>query len=74
MERVVDDGKAKKFRRDGMGFDVVELGEDRDKEVEVRAVIGGTLYQSHPPPKQRRWDERHGGRGRVWRFRGSRER
>ncbi len=36
---VVGDGKAKKFRRDGMGFDVVELGEDRDKEVEVRAVV-----------------------------------
>ena len=36
---VVCDGKAKIFRRDGMGFDVVELGKDRDKEVEVRAVV-----------------------------------
>ena len=32
-------GEAKKFRGDGMGFDVVELGKDRDKEVEVRAVV-----------------------------------
>ncbi len=35
----MNDGKAKKFRRDRMGFDVEELGEDRDKEVEVRAVV-----------------------------------
>ncbi len=32
-------GEAKKFRGDGMGFDVVELGKDGDKEVKVRAVV-----------------------------------
>jgi hypothetical protein len=32
-------GEAKKFRGDGMGFDVVELGKDRYEEVEVRAVV-----------------------------------
>jgi hypothetical protein len=35
----VGHGEAKKFRGDGMGFDVVELGEDRDKGVEVRAMV-----------------------------------
>ncbi len=57
----MNDVKAKKFRGDGLGFDVVELGEDRDKEVEVRAVVVLS-------------DERNGGRGRMWRFRTNRER
>ena len=39
---VVVEGEAKKFREDGMGFDVIKEEKDGDKKVEVRA--GRILY------------------------------
>ena len=36
---VVEDGEAKEFRGDGVGFGVVEGRQTRDKKVEVRAVL-----------------------------------
>jgi hypothetical protein len=36
---VVVEGEAKKFRGDGMGFDVIEEGKDGGKKVETRAVV-----------------------------------
>jgi hypothetical protein len=35
---VVEDGEAKEFRGDGVGFGVVQGRETRDKKVKVRAV------------------------------------
>ena len=34
----MEDGEAKEFRGDGVGFGVVQGGQTRDKKVEVRAV------------------------------------
>ena len=61
-------GEAKKFGGDGMGFDVIEKGEDGDKKIEVRALVvldSKVIYHQGKDDVTRDVTEETGGGGLV---------